>query len=221
MLAGIATGIFVSFLIGSILGEFVLHKAEAGIFPGLVAGIWAALPFLYRGKVQRYNFLHPVPRRYQVPLRHAFSKVRTMISDKTYNYGDRWRILTADTQTRRIHAALQFIEEEEKRELGKLDTYKQSVRRYLEMHVQFSEEPHDTTVIQFDFHPKVEGLSYHACDEIVAALIADVQAALGTSTKAGNPIAIILPAPPWWLLGVTGLALFLICTDVMAEVFKR
>ena len=214
MIIGVATGIVVFLLTGAVLGQFVLHNNQAGIFPGLVAGIWAAWPLLCHGKVQRYNFLHPVPRRYQLPARHAFSKVRTVIDDKVYNYGDRWKILTADTQARRIHAMLQFSDDEDRGD------NKQRVQRMIEMNVQLKVEPNDATIVQFNFRPKVEGVAYHACDAVISALLADVQASLGANTEAANPAAVNLPAPPWWLLGLTAWTLYIMWGDVMAAVFK-
>ena len=71
---GIVLGLFVWGLVGALTGECVVHKADAGVFPGLIAGIWAAWPFFHQGRVQRYNFLHPVPRRYKLPLKQAFCK---------------------------------------------------------------------------------------------------------------------------------------------------
>ena len=62
-LAAIAAGVITWLLVGSTLGVIVLHKNEAGIFPGLIAGIWAAWPLLHQGRVERYNFLHPAPKR--------------------------------------------------------------------------------------------------------------------------------------------------------------
>lgn len=220
---GIVLGLFVWGLVGALTGECVVHKADAGVFPGLIAGIWAAWPFFHQGRVQRYNFLHPVPRRYKLPLKQAFSKVRRIITEKTYNFGDKWHVPTADTTERRIKATLRFTEEETKMEAdarGQIHTRKERVQRLLEMDVQMKEEPNDTTVIQFDFHPKVEGMAFYACDSIVSGIMNDVEATLGAGTDAGNPLDTSLPAPPWWLLGVTAFGLLILWSDVMASVFK-
>lgn len=221
---GIGLGILAFFIVGSTVGEIATHNPQAGGFPGLVAALWAAWPFFHKGRVQRYNFLHPVPRRYNVAVKQAFSKVRTVLDEKTYNFGDQWKVPTADTQGRRIHAVLRFTEEETHMEPGgrpgEVHMRKQRVQRLLELDVQMKEEPNDSTVIQFDFYPKVEGMQFAACDGIVSGILNDVEATLGAGTDAGNPMATSLPAPPWWLLGVTALALLMLAGDVISAVFK-
>jgi hypothetical protein len=221
---GIILGLIVWGIVGAITGECVVHKADAGVFPGLVAGVWAAWPFFHHGRVSRYNFLHPVPRRYKAALKQAFAKVRQIIDEKTYNYGDKWHVSTADTIQRRITATLKFTEEEsqgfEGTNLGNIRHKTQRVQRLLELDVQFKEEPSDTTVVQFDFRPRVEGVAWYACDSIIAGITNDAEAALGPGTDAGNPADTSLPAPPWWLLGVTGLAIFGLFNDVTTAVFK-
>lgn len=49
-LVAIIAGLVVWGIVGSTLGMLVLHKNEAGILPGLVAGIWAAWPFMHQGE---------------------------------------------------------------------------------------------------------------------------------------------------------------------------
>jgi hypothetical protein len=80
-------------------------------------------------------------------------------------------------------------------------------------------EPGDLTVIQFDFVPRVEGVAWHACDTIIAGVVNDTEAALGPGEDAGNPADTRLPAPPWWLLGVTAFGLLALFGDIMKAVF--
>lgn len=209
-------------VVGAITGQLVTHNNNAGVFPGVVAAIWAAWPFVLQGKVQRYNFLHPVPKRYKLPLKQAFKKVRDVLGEKVYNFGDGWKVATADTQTKIIRATLKWTDEETKYEPGHgglVNTRTVRVQRLLELDVQMKEEPNDSTIIQFDFHPRVEGMTFTACDPIVTGLLSDMELALGGGTEAGNPLATNLPAPPWWLLGLTALALFWLLGDVMSAVF--
>jgi hypothetical protein len=56
---------------------------------------------------------------------------------------------------------------------------KERKQRLLELEVQFEDEPGGITLIQFDFHPKVEGVALHACDRIIYAMRNDLLAALG------------------------------------------
>lgn len=220
---GIIVGVFVFLASGAMIAELVVHQKEAGLFPGLVAGIWAAWPFIHKGGVQRYNFLHPVPRRYKQPLKQVFAKIRQIISEKSYNFGDKWHVSTADTMQHRITATLRFTEEETKVEgdaRGHLHTRKERVQRLLEMDVQFKDEGNDSTVVQFDFSPKVEGAAFYACDSIISGIINDTEAALGPGADAGKAADTTLPAPPWWLLGLTALSVMTLWGDVMKAVFN-
>lgn len=220
-LVAIIAGLVVWGIVGSTLGMLVLHKNEAGILPGLVAGIWAAWPFMHQGRVQRYNFLHPVPKRYKVPVKIAFKKVRDILSETTYNFGDKWQVPTAETQQRRIHALLAFSDEAMKMDVdgrGHVHTRTEREKRILKLDVQMKDEG-NSTVIQLDFDPRVEGSSFFACDSIIEKLLRDVESALGAGSNAGDPAATSVPAPPWWLLGVTALFLLIVFGDVWAAVF--
>jgi hypothetical protein len=220
---GIILGLVVWGLVGAITGDYVVHKAEAGIIPGFVAGVWAAWPFLHHGRVKRYNFLHPVPRRYNKPLKQAFAGIRQILNEKTYNFGDKWHVSTADTIKRRVTATMKYSDEQSHLEgssLSSMHMRKERLQRLIELDVQLKEEPNDVTVVQFDFHPKVEGAAWTACDSIIAGIMNDVEALLGPGTNAGSEADTTLPAPPWWLLGVTVLMLLYLFGDVWTAVFK-
>ena len=223
MIGGIIAAIAAFFVVGAVTGELVLHTPQTGAMEGLVAAVWAAWPFFHTGSVKRYNFLHPVPRRYKTPLKQAFAKVRQIISEKSYNFGDKWSVATADTQQRRITATLRFTEEEsrgfEGTNVANIQHRTDRVQRLLQLDIQMKEEPNDTTVVQFDFVPKVEGVNFGACDSIIAGIVSDVEAALGPGSDAGNPADTTIPAPPWWLIGVGGLGLLTLWGDVMKAVF--
>jgi hypothetical protein len=221
MLKAIAAGVFVWWLTGSIVGLVVTHKAEAGMIPAIVAGIWAAWPLLHKGQVARYNFLHPVPKRYKVPIKQAFTKIREILSEKTYDYGDGWNVPVADTQAKRIKASIRWTDEESTVDAGQggLQSRKVRVKRFLAMDVQMKEAPNDCTVIQFDFDPRAEGLTKSACDHVITGIMNDFTAVLGSGVAAGNSLTANLEPPPWWLLGVTAYTLYLLFGDVVSAVF--
>lgn len=219
---GIGLGVFVTLLMGAVVGQVVVHKNEAGLLPGLVVGLWAAWPFFHHGSVNRYNFLHPVPRRYNHPLKQTFAKIRQLISEKTYNFGDKWHVTTADTIQHRITATLRFIDEETRIEgdaRGQVHTRKERLQRLLEMDIQLKDNEDDSTVVQFDFTPKIEGLAYHACDSVISSIVDAVETQLGPGADAGQVREKTLPAPPWWLLAVTAMGVFALAHDVMQSVY--
>lgn len=223
LLVAVVAGAVAFNVVGSIVGLLATHNANAGLVPGIVAAIWAACPFIYKGKLQRYNLMHPVPKSYKVQLKQAFSKVRQILDEKTYNFGDGWKVTTADTQARRIHAILKWTDEETNLEPqygGIVNTRVVRVQRIIVMDIQMKELPNDSTAVQFDFFPRIEGSKFTAGDQIISELQNDVELVLGTGTKIGNEFIASLPAPPYWLLGLTALALFGLLNDVMAAVFK-
>ncbi len=217
---GIGLGIFVFFLVAAFTDEMVFHTKGVGVLPGIVAGIWAAWPFFHHGRVSRYNFLHPVPKEYKQSLKQAFAHIRDIIADVTYNFGDKWHISTADPNQRRILASLRFTDEEshiEGTSLQNIHSRKERVQRLLEMEIQFKDTGNDTTIIQFDFHPRVEGVRWYACDHIVNGLMGRVEASFGVGIDRGQPADTKLSAPPWWLVGITALAVL----SLMGDVSKR
>lgn len=207
---GIILGIFVGMTVAASIDVNILHAQGPGIFPGIVAGVWVAWPFFHHAGADRYNVLHPVPKEYSLPVPHAFSKVRDLLADISYNFGDKWHIVTADTQTKRIVANLRFSDEVTKMEgdaRGQLHTRTERVQRYLELQVQMKETPKDGTIIRLDFQPTIEGTEIAACDKVIFSVRNGIESAIGPGIDRGTPADKRLPAPPWWLISLTALAL--------------
>ena len=221
---GIGLGIFVFLLVSAFTSEYITKPDNtAGCLPGLIAAIWVAWPCFHHAGVSRYNFLHPVPRVYKAPIKQAFAQIRDIISDISYNFGDKWHVSTADVNQRRILASLRFTEEEshiEGTSLQNIHTRKERVQRLLEMEVQFKDNGNDTTTVQFDFHPKVEGVQWYACDSIVNGLMNRVETTLGPGTDRGQAADTKLGAPPWWLVGLGALGVLNLGSSIMTAVFK-
>ncbi len=63
----------------------------------------------------------------------------------------------------RIVASLRFVEEESHVEpvgVGDVQFRSEPVQRLVELEIQFSDTGNDSTIIQFDFYPKAEGLQW-------------------------------------------------------------
>lgn len=180
-LIAIIVGAFVFLLTGSLIGD-ATHDAGAGIIPGLVLGVLAAIPIFKAACEERAKFLHPQPREYRVPAKIAFAKIRDILAEISYNYGDKWHVVTADTQTGRITANLRFMDEFTRIEgdaRGNIHTRKERLQRFLSVEIHVSATPNGTTVVQMDYRPTVEGVNYAACDSIISSLSATIESALG------------------------------------------
>lgn len=186
-IVAIIVGTFVFLLTGALIGE-ASHDAGAGLLPGLVLGILAAYPIFKAACEERARFLHPEPREYKVPAKIAFAKIRDILAEISYNYGDKWHVVTADTQTGRITANLRFIDEFTRFEgdaRGHIHTRKERLQRFLTVEIQVQPTERGTTAIQLDFRPTVEGINYAACDPIISTLSSAVDAILrGTQSVA-------------------------------------
>jgi hypothetical protein len=180
-IVAIIAGTFVFLLTGALIGE-ASHDAGAGIVPGLLLGILAAYPIFQSACEARAKFLHPKPREYQIPAKIAFAKIRDILAEASYNYGDRWNVVTADTQTGRITANLRFIDELTRIEgdaRGNIHTRKDRLQRFLALDIAVQSTERGTSIIEFDFAPTVEGVNYAACDSIISSLSRNIDSALG------------------------------------------
>ncbi len=223
MAAGTALGILVFLLTGAFRGQAVLHNNEVGGCPGLVAGIWAAGPFILTARIQRYNFLHPVLREYKVPVKQAVATTRELLADISYNFGDKWHISSADTISGRITADLRFFEEQVHHDIdsrGRIHTRKERLQRYLGLELYIRDSGKDTAIIQADFLPRIEGVQFHARDSIVNGLLDSIESRIGPSVTVGDPAETKLPAPPWWLIALSAFALLALLGDIQKAIFQ-
>lgn len=186
-IVAIIVGTFVFLLTGALVGD-ASHDAGAGILPGLVLGILAAYPIFKSACEERAKFLHPEPREYEVPAKIAFAKIRDILAEISYNYGDKWHVVTADTQTGRITANLRFIDEFTRLEgdaRGNIHTRKERLQRFLAAEIQVQQTERGTTAILMDFRPTVEGVNYAACDSIISSIVQTIHREI-TSLQQGS-----------------------------------
>lgn len=220
-LVGIALGVLAFFIVGPLLVYGVMtHNAQAAFIPGFVAGIWAAWPFFHKHGVQRYNFLHPVPKRYRSNCQVTFDWIVKILRETSYNYGDEWRIKSTEPASNRIVAKLNYTEKELDLEAvaSGVQHRTKPVKRHIGLEVRMRPQS-GSTIVQFDFTVEAEGLNPNACDGIISSLMNDVEAALGPGTEASRPLGDGLPAPPWWLLGITVFTLLALFSDVINALF--
>lgn len=182
----IATGIFVFLLTGALTNELT-HDPGAGVLPGLVLGFLAASPLFKLAAQERSNFLHPAPREYNIPAKLAFAKIRDFLAEVSYNYGDKWHVVTADTQSGRITANLRFTDEFTRMEgdaRGNIHTRKERLQRFLSVEICVKRTDQGSTRVQINFSPIVEGLNYASCDSIISSLSAQIDSYLQSNDLA-------------------------------------
>jgi hypothetical protein len=174
---------------------------------GTLVGLYIWFPFHYWWQEDRATMLHSDLRVYPVPLKTAFDTVHKMLAEANYNLCDKWRI-ASDPHAREIRAQLLFSDMDEQYVMGSLMNVGSKItpmRRSLELTVHFEEYGNDTE-IHADFTPHVEGPQWQACDRIVNDFYNQMQAKFGMGMFIGKrDRAVMLAAPPEWLLALTGI----------------
>lgn len=207
----------------SFVGVCVIQRDGTGLLPGLVAALWAFYPFFQMAKNEDTNLLHPAVTKYPVNVQVAFSKIRRILSESSYFYGDKWHVLTADTATNCIVADLRFFEEETKMEpsgRGHYHSRKVRVQRYIRLNLTLSPEGTSESNIQMDFEIRVEGLNERACKDIVAGLKQQIEEEIGPGQIATEPESAVSLQAPWWLIGATSFALIFMFVDITKNFWR-
>jgi len=219
-LLGLAAGV-ASFAAANTIVDAALHSNTAGIVPGMVAGLWAGWPLFHKHTANRDVVLHPAPLRYPVSVQRTFDKIREVLRETTYQYGDRWHVLTAEVSTLRIVADLHYVEEIKHLEIQHQTIREriERIRRYLKVEIQVKAAG-VKSIVQYDFMPRIEGLNSSACHDMVRSVLSAVEAKLGT----GEPIIEVKPksltSPPLWLITSTGIMLLLLAKDTWQAVVR-
>ena len=212
---GMILGIFSLCLRRPFIGRQVTHNDVAGILPGIVAAIWTAWPFFVFGKQDQLDLMHPAPRNYEGTVQDNFERLHQMLTEATYFFGDRWQIISANTQTNRLIANLTYRQEEAQLGAG-MSTRREFVRRFIRLDATFKDAGDGRTIVRFDFEQRAEGFSAHICDPIILNVIDVFEARAGAgTTEAAGSYPRLLPPPPWWLLAVTSVALLGFTWDVI------
>jgi len=193
---GFCAGAVVMVVVGKIVGPVL----------GFVAAVWAAWPFFHLQNVSRLNFLKPPSKAYEGSCPEVFEQLHQMLREKVYRFGDRWRIITADTQNNKLIADLQYTDDEFDINLQKrLDDNK--VRRFVRLQTLFVDRPDGKTEVKMEFDPKAEGDDESTCDEVIKAVTKEFEERVGHGEVVSQGQSKELPPPPKWLIGVTAIAL--------------
>lgn len=214
---GIIFGLLAFCAINSLVGEFVIARPGAGVVPGLVAAIWASYPFFTRTQVENQKLLHPATVKYPVNVQAAFSKIRRILGESSYFYGDKWYVVTADTATNCIVADLRFYEEEVRMETsGYGHCHQRQVRmqRFIRLNLTLSPEGIGESNVQMDFEIRAEGFNNQSCKNIVTDLKARVEEEIGPGQVSESLTEYSNSPAPWWLIGATSFALICMFIDI-------
>lgn len=222
----IFVGVIAGFLAFCFVGTLVYHaipsNSGACWLPATVGFAWGAWPFFHKASIRSHNLLHPAPKQFSVNMQVAFSKIRELLSVLSYKYGDKWNVVLADTSTGRIVSELRFSDEEARMETdsrGHPHSRTVRVQRYLKLEAQLKPAASTDTILSMDFESRIEGFNKMACDEIINGFVQEVSNVLGPGQIVGESISEKIPAPPWWLIGLTAFSLFLLFFDVQKAVW--
>lgn len=218
VLLAMALGFSAFLFSASFIGTVILRNPEGGIFPGLVLGLWAAWPAIHSAILERTLLLHPQAIEYDLPAKVVFATIRDFLAEVSYNYGDKWRVVTADTQAGRIRANLSFTDEVEQVHAdarGHIHTRKERLLRFIDLNLSVSVTARGTTAVKLDFSSRADGANLFACDSIIASCQQALSTRLGEGKSDGTVLDRKLPAPPWWLLAVSALALINLYSNIL------
>jgi hypothetical protein len=114
--------------------------------------------------------LSPLPRKFNVPCQIVFSKIRTVLRDTVYGFGDKWHVISADVQANEIVAEIKLAPE------GSLLN-----KAYLRMRaqIQIADEGYSSIlIIKFDENSEArQAETYAIADQIVS----DIDKAIGSA----------------------------------------
>ncbi|HEY9753550.1 MAG TPA: hypothetical protein V6C97_00160 [Oculatellaceae cyanobacterium] len=195
----------------------VMHSWQAGVFPGLIAGAWTAWPFIHFEATRQEQYLHPAPKIYDCNVEDAFTAIHTYLSETAYNYGDKWRVITADPPTMRIVAEITFQDEEihfDINQRGEMRERKEFAKRYIKFECQMKSEA-GRAVIQCDFNRRIEGFNFASCDKIIEQVFGSIATNIGIGQPLKQLPIRALGAPPMPLLIATGIGLLFLAGDAL------
>jgi len=166
---------------------------------------------------ERQNILNPQPTVYDKPLEDVFKAIRDTLAEQTVNWGDGWKVPTADTLTNKIVAHMRFDHE------VKLSKGVQRLRRLLVLKVQLHSVDDGKTQVEFHWMPKkieylvVTGFDPKACDEVITDFMRELDTRIGAGVVAvGNKTPSFgIKAPDTQTLVITAIFLVLMGNNIV------
>jgi hypothetical protein len=216
MSIGIFIGVVVLFVVVNAVDEGLLHNPACGLIPGIVLAIWAAWPFFHYEKTGRHGAMHPT-KEYRVSSERAFNVIYNILSEGTYNYGNRWSIISANWQKGRILAELQLVDERikidvsSKNGLPYVRTKSLAAPPRIRIEAQVFDSADKTTIVKIDLYPEI---STHEYSSVIHSVTSAIEAQLGAASKV---ISTSFPIPPLWLLAITFAMLVYLLESVVSS----
>jgi hypothetical protein len=174
IILGLIAPIAAFFFVDSVAGDLLGGSSDFAFLIAVIAAVCSGWWIVQNVLANRHNFLHPEPREYRATSKQVFVKLRETLNELSYNFGDRWHIVVADTQANRIVADLRFTDEE-----SDFDQRTQRVQRFLRFEANIKDTSFGCALLQLDFNPRVEGMSFWASDRIITEMMAAIDMQLG------------------------------------------
>jgi len=211
---GVLLGLSTLLVVSSFIGTQVFHghNGDSAFLVGMMSAFWVAIPCIRRWGIDRKELLKPQPKKYPLPARQAFVRVREILSRASYKVGSsKWNVGTADTQAMCIHATLAFKDEKKHAEGSSPRSFRirtELAPRFVEVDMDFQDQD-GSCVIQLDFDTQIKDWwNYRDADFVVRDLAEAVERELGSGVAVGEtPTRFLFEPPPWWVLALSGIAL--------------
>ena len=135
---------------------------------------------------QRKSMLAPVWKKYPVNCQIVFSKVRDVLRDSSYGFGDKWNVVSAEVQTNKIIADLKLTDNQPGVPL------KVFIRLVAQIDIVDNGK---ASILKLSFDEQSMGRA-HEISEVINNIKADIDAAIGNGETLTAPFIAKLPPAP-------------------------
>jgi hypothetical protein len=208
--------VLTSGVIGYLYGWLICPWTDGACLTSLVAGAWAAWFYIAKNPpAAKGDLYYPAPREYKLPLKEVYTRIAEVFDQSTYNYGDKWRIVTADTEAKKIVADLRMKNK--------------NSQQFIQTEVAFTDTSTDSTIVRFQFEAHDDNwLEFHPCSDIIEELMKKIKFQIGEGMEQQNLKEIEnpeqtdrkMPVPSWWVIGLGGVCVVFLLKDIVRELLK-